>query len=70
MVKLDEAQATVKATVATALAKALICGINECEENDHPLSELQMIDMAKYSIMNYDQAIEAAFFEELKGGDN
>lgn len=58
MAKMSDVQSQIRATVANALASALICGIDECEENDRPLTQLQKIDLAKYSIMNYDQAQE------------
>ena len=70
VVKVDSAQSTIRAVVSTALAKALICGINECHEAKHDLTELQMIDLAKHSIMNYDEAIDAcvslSLFAELE----
>lgn len=73
MVKISEAESAIKTAVSSALAKALICGINECKDNRRELSELQMIDLAKYSIMNYDLAIEAieglGLFARLEGGD-
>jgi hypothetical protein len=69
-VKLSSVESTIRAAVSSALAKALICGINECAENKRELSELQMIDLAKYAIMNYDQAHEAnanlSLFAELE----
>lgn len=60
LIRLDGAQSEIRATVANALAKALICGIDECDQNNRPLSQLQQIDLAKFSIMSYDEAIKTA----------
>jgi len=53
------AQSTVRATVSRALAKALITGIHNAEQEEHSLTELQQIDLATMHIMAYDEAIEA-----------
>jgi hypothetical protein len=54
--KLDSARSSVRVAVSRALAEALILGIDECNENDRPLSQLQQIDLATMSIMCYDNA--------------
>jgi hypothetical protein len=52
-IRVDSAQSEFRAAISTALAEALICGINECNEENMPLSELQQINLAKMSIMTY-----------------
>ena len=59
-IRVSSAQSEVRASISTALAEALICGIGECRETEMPLTELQQIHMAKMSIMAYDNAAKAA----------
>jgi len=67
--KVSNVQSTIRATVSRALAEALICGIDECDEEKCELTQVQKINLATMSIMSYDKAIEAceliAFEAEL-----
>lgn len=59
MITVDSAQSAVRAAVARALAAALVTGFDNAEDEGHPLTQLQKIDMATMSVHAYDQAIEA-----------
>lgn len=55
----DDVISVLRATTARALAKALITGIDQAEQEGNPLTQNQMVDMATMAIMSYDEAIEA-----------
>ena len=58
-VGMDEAQSAIRATVANALAEALVLGIDECEQRGYKLTQKQEIALAVMAVMSYDNAIEA-----------
>jgi hypothetical protein len=58
LIKADSAKSQIRASISRALATALVNGIGNCSEENRPLSELQMIDLATMVIMAYDQAIQ------------
>lgn len=58
LVSLTSAQSAVRASVARALAEALICGFDNAAEEGHTLNQLQSIDIATMHIMAYDNAIK------------
>lgn len=49
----------VRAVASQALAEALILGIDECQEANYPLNQAQKVQLAKMSIMSYDNILEA-----------
>jgi hypothetical protein len=57
LVKISDAQGTLRVTAAECLAKAFIIGVECCEEEGHPLTQLQQISMLRNVIMNYDEAL-------------
>ena len=57
MVSVDSVKSTARATISRALAAALITGFEEAAEEGRPLSDLQKMDMATLSIMEYHDAI-------------
>lgn len=58
-VRVDDAKSAIRSAVSRALARALILGIDNCEQEDHELTQLQQIDFATMVVMCYDQAFEA-----------
>jgi len=57
-IKLDSAQSAVRATVARALAEALILGIDNAEVEGHSLTQLQQVDLATMHVMAYVNALD------------
>ena len=57
-VRTVDAQSQLRATVSRALGRALVLGIDECEQEGHPLTQVQQISLATMAIMCYDQALE------------
>lgn len=62
---IEDAQSTIRATVANALAEALILGIDEVAQRGEPaLTQRQQVALAAMTVMSYDNALEAV--EDLK----
>lgn len=59
-VTLSSAQSMIRSTVARALAKSLVLGFNQADEEGCPLTQAQQVHMATMSVMAYDLAVEAA----------
>lgn len=59
-VSAESAKSQIRATVARALATALVTGIDQAAEELRPLSQVQQIDMATMAVMAYQHALEAA----------
>lgn len=49
-----------KAAASTALAESLILGIDDAQGEGHPLSQVQVVSLAKMAIMAYQGIVEAA----------
>jgi hypothetical protein len=59
VISVSEAQSEIRASVSTALATALITGVDEIRENGGNLTQVDIIHLAKMHIMAYDLAIAA-----------
>jgi len=57
-IRVSAAKSQLKVSVSKALASALITGIDNCEQEGHPLNQVQQIYLATMSIMTYSEAIE------------
>lgn len=57
--KIESAESALRVAVANGLAEGLILGIDNCEQEGRPLSQLQQVYLARMVIMAYDNAIEA-----------
>lgn len=58
-IRVTSAQSTLRTAVARALATALVTGIDNCAEEDRPLTQLQEIDLATMHVMAYQEALDA-----------
>lgn len=54
------AQSFLRAAGARALASALVTGIDHAEQEDHPLTQEQQIDLATMTVMAYDEILKGA----------
>jgi hypothetical protein len=59
-VTLEDAKSDVRATLANALASALVCGFDEAEQRGRPLTQLQREDVLSMAFGAYaDGVVEA-----------
>lgn len=57
VVSIEGAKSHLRATLARALAEALVCGIDNAAAEGRPLTQLQQIDVATMAVMAYHEAI-------------
>jgi hypothetical protein len=56
-ISVASASSTLRAVMARALAQALVTGIYNAEQEGHPLTQLQQIDLATMTVMAYGETL-------------
>lgn len=57
-ISVESMQSMVRAIGSKALAEALVTGIDQCEQEGRPLSQLQQVNLATMTIMAYGDLLD------------